>query len=192
MVERQRSESGNHKLQMAEQAKHQESIGERAAIQGQLFLEVLRKFGEAKLAVTGSSMLGSIWPGDVLEVRCCAAERDSAQGADSIRRGDIVLYARGGTIVAHRVVQLIAEPGRALLVTRGDGLLEPDPPVSPEELLGRVTTIVRGGRRIAPRLTRWGRVASWVFSHSDLCSRLALRVARARNQESGVRSQESE
>lgn len=186
-VEGEKSQTGNHKLQMAEPADDQELTAEKTTIEGQLFVELLRKFGQAQTVVTGSSMLSSIWPGDILEVRDCGAERGS--GADSIRTGDIVLFSREGRTVAHRVVQLMDEPGRTLLVTRGDRLLKPDPPVSPEELLGRVITIVRGGRRIAPRLTRWGKVVSWVFSHSELCTRVALRVARAAKRESGVRSQ---
>ena len=145
---------------------------------GQLFLEVLQEFGEARLAVTGASMLPSIWPGDVLEVRHLRAEPGSAAGAGSIGLDDIVLFARGSGLVAHRVVQVIAGPGGTMLVTRGDSLLQTDPPVSAEEVLGRVTAVVRGCRRIVPRRTRWDRVASWIFSHSDLCTRVALRVAR--------------
>jgi hypothetical protein len=144
--------------------------GQRTSAIQQLFLEVLQSSGQAKLAVTGTSMLSSIWPGDILEVH--------RQSVAEISPGEVVLYARHGDFAAHRVVEKVGGPERTLLITRGDRLCETDPPVSPEELLGRVTAILRGGRRIDPRLTRWGRVTSWVFSRSDLCTRLAVRLKR--------------
>jgi hypothetical protein len=142
----------------------------RNELKGQLFLEILKSSGQAKLAVTGTSMLSSIWPDDILEVH--------RQNAAQVRPGDVVLFERDGRLSAHRVVRKVAGPEGTLLITRGDGLRAPDSPVSPEELLGRVTAILRGGRRIEPRLTRWGRVTSWVFSRSDLCARLAVRLRR--------------
>jgi hypothetical protein len=142
----------------------------RSELKGQLFREVLKSSGQAKLAVTGTSMLSSIWPGDILEVR--------RQNAAEICPGEVVLFERDGRLLAHRVVAKVGGPERTLLITRGDRLRTPEPAVSPEELLGRVTAIVRGQRYAAPRLTRWGRVGSWVLSRSDLCTRLVLRLKR--------------
>ncbi len=139
-------------------------------LKGELVLEVLKSSGQVRLALTGSSMLPSIWPGDIVEVR--------RQSVGEISPGDVVLCARRGGFSAHRVVEKVAGPERTVLITRGDALLAPDPPVAPEELLGRVTAILRGGRRLEPRLTRWRRLASWVFSHSETCTRLVLRLAR--------------
>ena len=136
----------------------------------QLFLEVLKSFGQAKLAVTGASMLPAIWPGDVLEVR--------RQDATEICLGEVILFEREGRLFAHRVVEKVGGPERTLLITQGDGLRAPEPPVAPEELLGRVTAIVRGRRRIDPQFTRWRRVASWVLSRSHICTSLALRLRR--------------
>ena len=134
----------------------------------ELFLEVLQASGQAKLAATGTSMMWSIWPGDILEVhRSSVAE---------VSPGEVVLVARDGNFAAHRVVEKVGGPEGTLLITRGDRLSQPDPPVSPEQLLGRVTAIQRGRRSIEPRLTRWGRVASWVLSRSDVCTWLALRL----------------
>jgi len=143
----------------------------RSELKRQLFLEILKSSGEAKLAVTGGSMLPSIWPGDVLEVH--------RQAVSEIATGDVVLCERQGGFLAHRVVGKVAGPKGTLLITRGDALRAPDAPVSSEELLGRVTAILRGSRRLGPRLTRWHRAASWLFSRSDLCARLALRLTRA-------------
>jgi signal peptidase len=142
-----------------------------------LFLEVLRSFGEAKLAVNGTSMLPSIWPGDILEVR---RPRDPENPAEV---SEVVLFEREGRFFAHRVVEVEkvrrADGGdryRTVLVTRGDRLRAPDPPVEAEELLGRVTCILRGGRRLAPRFGVWHRLVSWVLARSDLSTRVLLRV----------------
>lgn len=142
----------------------------RSELKGELFLEVLRSTGQAKLALTGASMLPSIRPGDVVEVR--------RESVGEISPGDVVLCARQGGFFAHRVVEKRAGSERTVLITRGDALLAPDPPVAPEEVLGRVTAILRGGRRLELRLTPWRRLASWVLSHSEICTRLALRLAR--------------
>jgi len=151
----------------------------RNELKGELFRETLESSGQARLAVTGTSMLPSIWPGDVVEVR-----RESVA---EISPGDVVLCARHGGFLAHRVVYRGAgvspmqhgqDAHATVLITRGDALREPDRPVTPDELLGRVTAILRGGRRIEPRLTRWGRAASWVFSRSDLCTALVLHCRR--------------
>jgi hypothetical protein len=184
------------------------AIDTRGEVKSHLFREVLRSFGEARLAVTGASMLPSIWPGDILEVR--------RQSAAEICPGQLVLFARGGGLVAHRVVSQLSvvscqssvvppaagqslvatdygprttdqglrttdhgqKAERVLLVTRGDRLRDFGPPVSPEELLGVVTAVVRNGRRLAPRLTRWGRIASWVLSRSDLSTRIVLHLRK--------------
>lgn len=179
----------------------------RDEVKCDLFLEVLRSFGSARLRVTGTSMLPSIWPGDILEVglfplssfeslhqqdgsissfpgRGRAGER-LAEARDSIQPGELVLYERSGRFFAHRVVGAMQmpiadcrDPSRTFLVTRGDRLRQPDPPVSPQELVGRVKAIVRGGRRILPRRTWWGRAVSWVLCRSDVSTGILLRVRK--------------
>ena len=173
----------------------------RDEVKCDLFLEVLRSFGSARLRVTGTSMLPSIWPGDILEVsllpvssfespissfpgRGRAGER-LAEARDSIRPGELVLYERSGRFFAHRVVGAMQmpitdcrDPSSTFLVTRGDRLRQPDPPVSPQELVGRVKAIVRGGRRIVPRRTWWGRAVSWVLCRSDVSTGILLRVRK--------------
>jgi signal peptidase len=96
--------------------------------------EVVQRFGEARVRVTGSSMLPSVWPGDVLTVR--------RRLVSQIQAGQIAVFARGGRLVAHRVV---ARTERHL-VTRGDSVPSPDPPVSEGELLGVVASISHDGR----------------------------------------------
>jgi signal peptidase I len=142
----------------------------RNELKRQLALDAVGSLGEARLAASGSSMLPTIRPGDVLEVH-----RES-MAAVSI--GDIVVFEREARLVTHRVVEKVLGPERTLLITRGDALRAADPPVTPEELLGRVTAILRGGRRLDPRRTRWARVASWFLARSEFCARVARRLSR--------------
>ena len=142
----------------------------RDELKRQLVLDAVGRLGEAHLPASGSSMLPSVRPGDVLEVH-----RESVAG---ISIGDIVVFEREARLVTHRVVEKLTGPERTLLITRGDALRVPDQPVSPEELLGRVTAILRGGCRLDPRLTRWARVASWFLARSEFCARVARRLSR--------------
>jgi len=134
----------------------------------ELAAEVLRSSGKLHLRATGASMLPAVWPGDILSVR----NHDTAEALP----GDIVLFAREGRLVAHRVVERTLCQDRIQWVTRGDSVSDNDAPISSHELLGRVTAIVRDHRRIAPRLTFWGRIASWILRRSEFCTRVLLRL----------------
>ena len=122
----------------------------RSEVKQSLAVEVLRRFGEARLRVTGSSMLRAMWPGDLVAVR--------RQSMAEIRRGHVVLFVRDGRFFAHRVVGKIRRQDRMLLVTRGDRLKENDPPVSAAELLGRVTGVIRGNRCLVPHIAAPNRI----------------------------------
>jgi len=107
-----------------------------------LFVDLLDRLGEARLRATGSSMLPSISPNDLLTVQRCAL-------ADA-RVGDVVLYTRDERLFAHRVV---AKSG-AHLLTQGDSLTSQDPPVSADQFLGRVVRVERPS--IVSRIVRRG------------------------------------
>jgi signal peptidase I len=150
-----------------------QAIDLRSEVKSHLFLEVLRSFGEARLAVTGTSMLPAIWPGDIVEVR--------RQSAAEIFPGQVVLLERHGCLVAHRVVEKVSGMGRTILVTHGDRLQGPDATVSSEEVLGCVTAVLRGNRRSLPQMTLGCRVASWVLCRSELATRVLLRLGALRH-----------
>jgi len=141
----------------------------RNELKRRLFLQVLRSSGAARLAVTGTSMLPAIWPGDVLEV--------CRQGVDEVQRGDVVLFRRDGRLVAHRVVETFDGEGGSLLVTRGDRQRATDPPISNEELLGRVTKVLRGNRRKVPRLNFACWVGAWILSRSEFLTRVLVHLS---------------
>jgi len=111
------------------------------ALKCEMAAQVLRTFGALRLEVTGLSMLPSVWPGDLLFIE----RRDMRE----IAAGEIVLFAREGKLVAHRVLRKTIVGDEAHAITRGDGLLSVDNPVSPAELLGSVRYAMRAGECVA-------------------------------------------
>jgi len=130
-----------------------------------LAIETLRTFGEARLPVNGASMLPTQWPGDLLEVR----RTDPAE----IRLGDLVVFDRHGRLIAHRVIA-----DSPVTLTQGDRLRHPDAPLSGGEILGCVTAIYRGRRRLPPGVSVGNRMAAWLLSRSEFCTRVALGLHR--------------
>jgi len=88
----------------------------------------------ALLLVSGTSMVPALEPGDMV----VAVSPGLAGG---IHVGDIVVYCLGVALrtgcVIHRVVELRPGPGGLLVVTKGDAVPRPDPPV-PASLVGYV------------------------------------------------------
>lgn len=146
------------------------SAGSRQECINELAAQTLAAFGALTLRVTGSSMLPVVQPGDELRIRRCPL--------DHARVGDVVLFARGRTLFAHRVVRR----GTEMLVTRGDSLAADDAPVAAHEFLGKVEHVERRGRTVALRAQPgWGaRLASVLFSRSTLAARLFCRLQALR------------
>jgi hypothetical protein len=138
----------------------------RESVGCELAAEVLRSSGRLRLRANGTSMLPAVWPGDILSLR-------GHRVADALP-GDIVLFERAGRLVAHRVVERTICQDEMQWVTRGDSLGSNDPPVSIHELLGRVTAIERGSRRLTPQQSSPGRLISWILCRSDFATRVLL------------------
>jgi len=132
----------------------------------ELAAEVLQSYRELRLRVTGPGMVPAIWPGDILSIEPC--------GIADAGLGDIVLFTRQGRLFAHRVVW----HSGTHLVTKGDGVREPDPPVKPGELVGRVSEIVRWGKAVRPkpRLSLGGRIAATLANRSQSAGRILTRL----------------
>lgn len=137
----------------------------------ELAAAAVRSFGELRLRVTGSSMLPAVRPDDVLLIRHCRIERASP--------GDVVLFIRHRRLFAHRVISR----SDASLVTQGDGIAEPDPPVTADELLGKVIRITRRGKTILheSKLTLPARMAAALFRRSATASRIFTRLQGLRS-----------
>ena len=136
---------------------------QRSELGCELVAEVAHSFGEVRLKVTGASMMPSIWPGDVIIIR-----RDAA----NLQPGQIVLYRREGSLVAHRITRVRGD----LLSTRGDSLPCDDPPIQTADIVGQVISVVRQGCRVHLKQSVWQRAVSSTVRHSDFCLHMMLRV----------------
>lgn len=136
--------------------------------------EVIRKFGAIRLRVFGTSMVPSILPGDLIHVR--------RAGPLEISAGEVVLFIQNGRLFAHRVVgrKVSTLPsgmaGEPVLITRGDRLLQDDAPVSSAELLGRVVSIDRAGRKITVARHKSNRPIARLLQASDRATSIYLRL----------------
>jgi hypothetical protein len=138
----------------------------RETYQLDLAAEVLSSNGTIRLRALGTSMLPSIWPGDVLSIESNLAEQ--------IVPGDLVLVARDGRFVVHRLV----ERRSSQWITRGDAMPQNDPPVADGQLLGKVFTIHRLRRAVVPnpRVAPLVRTVAWILRDWGLFRNIALRI----------------
>lgn len=150
------------------------------AVKYELAVEVLGRSGKLRLQLTGWSMLPTIFPGDTVII-----ERADCTG---VSEGEIVLCARAGRFVIHRVTRKSADD--ATILTRGDAMAQPDPPVANRDLLGKVSYILRAGKQIVPAraLRIPERAAATLIRRSHFAARVLMKVhqlqQRSRNSNS--------
>lgn len=113
------------------------SPGAKAAVATSLVREVLAREGEAWVREATLSMSPLIRPGD--EVRLVPLDRRR------VPPGSLIAYRRQDDLVLHRVLAR----NEAGVVAKGDALGSPDPPVGWEEVVARVATLRRVGKRPA-------------------------------------------
>ncbi len=134
-----------------------------------LIADVVRSQGKVHLKVAGASMVPSLWPGDLVTVRHC----DSGK----LQAGSIIVFRQNQRLVVHRLMHW--QDG--CVVTRGDSHFYLDRPAPAGDVIGRVESIERGGRTIAPRLSIWQRLIGPVLRRSWRATELYMRVVnRAR------------
>lgn len=132
--------------------------------------EVLQAGCSVRIRVLGRSMLPTVWPGDVVTVEPLCGGK--------LRPGAIVLFARRGNVVVHRLKGIAAHQNQVSWISRGDAMAEDDPAWSRNEILGRVTRIERNGRVSIPKLhiSILRRLAGWILCHSSFARNLCLRA----------------
>ena len=70
---------------------------------------------------------------------------------EAVKKGDIILYRTPGGVVAHRVVGIERKTSaHHLFLLRGDAATTCDAPVAPDQVLGKVISVMRDGRNINP------------------------------------------
>ena len=84
-------------------------------------------------------MRPSIRDGDILLV----APIDSSQ----VQRGDVILFQQGERVLVHRVLGR-CRANQERLIVKGDAHWKPDPPLSTQQVLGRVVGLERSGNII--------------------------------------------
>jgi signal peptidase I len=135
-----------------------------------LAAEILRSRPAVHVRGIGTSMIPSIWPGDLLVVENCEPS--------DIRVGDIIRFMQAGRFVIHRVISVANDSGNISWITRGDFVTRDDLPVSERHFLGRVCTIRRHNRCFPPsqhlsRTAYWvGRTLQTLYSLQGLVSRV--------------------
>ncbi|MHC4662091.1 MAG: S24/S26 family peptidase [Planctomycetota bacterium] len=82
-------------------------------------------------------MVPVLLPGDRLKWQATTARE--------LRFGEIILYLRGTSIIAHRFLYRRRKSGSTFMICKGDALMSRDAPVPEDALLGRVTRVVRNG-----------------------------------------------
>jgi signal peptidase I len=140
------------------------------ALKCELAGEVLRSSGTLRLKVTGWSMLPSVWPGDTLVIE----KADSS----AVSAGDIVLFGRDRRLFVHRVITTGNYDPESQVVTRGDAMPAADSPVSRAELMGKISLILRNGRRIEPSksLGFSERAVATLVQRSEFAARVVVGV----------------
>ena len=92
--------------------------------------DVLAAGHTARFRASGDSMYPAIRSGDYLEIAPCHVSQ--------LRLGDVILATTERGLTAHRIVRIRDAEGGIRITMRGDNALRSDPPVGPEEILGRV------------------------------------------------------
>ena len=129
--------------------------------------QILRGGSYLRFEAKGHSMHPFVQDGDIIVVEPTEFSH--------LRLGDIVLYhVSEEAVLAHRIVGRMQRDGTDYLFTRGDAVWSLDGPISPAQILGRVTAIERHGRliQVHGKGRRW---LSLVYSNA----RVLYRCARA-------------
>lgn len=135
-----------------------------------LAAEVLQRSGSIELKACGTSMLPSIWPGDVLTLETITPDQAGV--------GDIVLVYRAGRFFVHRLLEKRQRDGVCEWITKGDSVPHVDPPASETQLLGRVVNVSDGHRSMKPsgRLSRVYSAIAFLACRSDRFRSVLLRL----------------
>jgi signal peptidase I len=149
-------------------------LSDANALKCELASEVLLSFGSLRFTETGWSMLPTIWPGDTLMVEHTNPKR--------VEVGCVVLARFGGRFRTHRVVGTWGNSGNLQWITQGDANAAPDPCVNANELLGRVTHVVRDGRliEVGPRLSMFENLLAKIVRRSFTAARALVYLNRMR------------
>jgi signal peptidase I len=121
--------------------------------------ELLHQGHQVEFKAPGDSMYPTICDGDLITVETIKPA--------AVIAGDIILYEHKSKVTVHRVMRILKRSEKNLrsalqgpqdrslsetleFIFRGDAAIHDDAPVSSEQILGKVVSIERNGRRIDP------------------------------------------
>lgn len=99
--------------------------------------DLLLRTGSFRFHVAGWSMSPALRRGDRLTVEPVSWEQ--------LRVGDLLLYHHRGRLVCHRLVAFDGTGPAQRIITKGDATAEYDPPLQPDQVLGKVVHVRRSG-----------------------------------------------
>ncbi len=137
----------------------------------ELIAEEFRAGREVRFRVTGSSMVPTVWPGDVIVVR--------PVDAGPVRPGGLLLFRRDGRLVVHRVVGRSLRENSLQFITRGDAVGRCDFPVPSSDVVGVVRAVSRHGTEPAAAVGETSlakRLVSFAVRRSQVVRRVVLTV----------------
>jgi hypothetical protein len=125
---------GEQILVRKKRAENMADVEHRAEITD-LWAEALRKTGELWITIVGDSMSPLIQTGDSALVR--------RADVSDIAIGDIVTFKRGRALITHRVVGIVRDTDRIMIVEKGDRSSRATM-VDSSYVVGKATAIKRG------------------------------------------------
>lgn len=146
-----------------------------------LAAEMLAGNHPIRMQALGTSMLPSIWPGDILSIE--------PRTSDEIVPGDIVLVSRQSRFFIHRAVERRA----SYWITRGDSVPQNDEPATDVEVLGKVALIHKTSGSVVPKLqlSPLNRILAYMLCHWDSLRCFALRVRQFLAEERSISNPEA-
>lgn len=111
--------------------------------------KIFEKGENLRVQVFGSSMFPLIRSGDIVTVKPMPPE--------NLTVGEVLFYYKDGIFFAHRLKE---RSSNSLIITRGDNLPFNDNFITPSEVLGKIVTVERRGKKIdmesgLMRLVNW-------------------------------------
>lgn len=102
--------------------------------------EAVKKGHSVQTVVSGYSMFPFLRKGDLLTVEPVPME--------TIKRGDVVVFERQNTWIAHRVIRIRQNENNQILISKGDTNFVQDEKVSSENYIGVVFSFERNVKKI--------------------------------------------
>lgn len=148
--------------------------GERRKSDAARIAEQLQEHSRVHLLVRGSSMQPWVRPGDIALIR--------RAGIEEVRCGDVVLFQREDRLFVHRLVEKRGTLRESEFLAKGDAHPGSDGVITDQLILGRVTCIYRGDKRIdldSPRQLALGLMVSQLSRKSAYWYPVARTAAMA-------------